>query len=195
MPRYPLRPKFFGQDLCLNGMNFENQTKKIDATTSRTLSNDIIISGSNDKTIKIWSLNKVAKCILTLDGHDWAVFCLRLASKNILISASYDNRIKLWNLTSGRCINILNSHTSSILCIDATDEIVISGSLDKTIKIWLIKTGKCLLTLSGHCSYVKCLLILSNELIASGSGDKTIKIWNINTKLCIMVIIILKIKI
>ena len=78
----------------------------------------------------------MAKCILTLEGHNWAIFCLRLVSRNLLVSASYDSSIKLWNLVNGRCINTLNGHTSSILCIDANEDYIYSGSHDKTIKIW-----------------------------------------------------------
>ncbi len=146
--------------------------------------NTVIISGANDKTIKIWN-TKDGKCMQTLVGHTWAVFCIRLVSKNILISGSYDKTIKIWNLTNGRCLNTLEGHSSSILCIISTNEIILSGSSDKLIKCWQIRSGKCIGTLAGHEGYVKCLYLVSNDKLISGSGDKTIKIWNLNKKECL----------
>jgi WD40 repeat protein len=56
-----------------------------------------IISGSSDKTIKIWCFNSY-QCLVTLDGHKHGVNCVKLNSKSKLISASNDKTIRVWNL-------------------------------------------------------------------------------------------------
>ena len=46
----------------------------------------------------------------------------------MLISGSYDKTIKIWNLTSGRCINTLEEHTSSVLCLVTINDLLILNS-------------------------------------------------------------------
>lgn len=59
-----------------------------------------IITGSNDKTIRIWDLmNKTEDEVLK--GHESAVISLSLIrEKKFLVSASEDNTIRLWNLNN-----------------------------------------------------------------------------------------------
>ena len=94
--------------------------------------NNIIISSSDDRTIKIWDIN-TAKCINTFNGHTEAVYSV-FAINNI-ISGSEDNSIKIWNASTGELINTLNSHTDCVNSVIAIDNIIISGSCDKSIKI------------------------------------------------------------
>jgi WD40 repeat protein len=59
-----------------------------------------LVSGSNDKTIKIWSLDPIEKsaCLKTLIGHSNSVTKLEIAfNKFDLISCSCDGTIKIWN--------------------------------------------------------------------------------------------------
>merc|ERR1712210_203270 len=61
------------------------------------------LSGSWDKTIKLW--NTLAQCKYTIqeDGHqDW-VSCVRFSPNNqnpIIVSAGWDKYVKIWNLTN-----------------------------------------------------------------------------------------------
>lgn len=57
---------------------------------------DVIISGSRDYTIKIWS-TKTYECIRTLHGHDGSVLCLQF-DKEKIISGSSDKTIIIWSL-------------------------------------------------------------------------------------------------
>jgi WD40 repeat protein len=63
---------------------------------------NLIISGSGDKTIRIWDIN-TGKCLKTLEGHyGWvkSVF----AKDNLVISGSNDNTIRIWDIDSGICL-------------------------------------------------------------------------------------------
>ena len=59
------------------------------------LQNGNLISGSDDKTIKIWDLNTKI-CIATLSGHDSLVWALCQLQDGRLISSSYDGTLKIW---------------------------------------------------------------------------------------------------
>jgi WD40 repeat protein len=103
-----------------------------DATHNR------LISGSGDKTIKVWDMAN-GTCIRTLSGHtDWINSLVYDATHNRLISGSDDKTIKVWDMVNGTCIQILSGHTDCInsLVYDATHNRLISGSADETIKVW-----------------------------------------------------------
>jgi WD40 repeat protein len=104
---------------------------------------ELIASGSEDETIKIW--NSVSgECVHTLTGHVGSLFCLEFA-KNLLISSGKDGTIRLWNsLNEWKCIRLLNGHTDNVYClrINLAGHLV-SGSKDKSLRIWNVETGEC----------------------------------------------------
>ena len=51
------------------------------------------MSGSYDKTVKVWDL-KTGECQLTLRGHTAAVLCVQFDDQKI-VSGSYDKKIKV----------------------------------------------------------------------------------------------------
>ena len=58
--------------------------------------NNILYSGSNDRTIRAWSLD-TNECITALQGHTECVNCL-IVHNNMLYSGSYDKTIRAWKL-------------------------------------------------------------------------------------------------
>jgi len=60
------------------------------------LSDRSLISGSSDKTIKIWNI-KTGECIKTLEGINNRVRSLAVLHDGTLASGSDDETIKLWN--------------------------------------------------------------------------------------------------
>ena len=138
-----------------------------------------IISGSADKTIRIWNFEGV--CLNELVGHKGSITCIHFDSQRI-ISGSLDFDIKFWDIKTGLCVNTLNwitkeGHTGAIRCLKADSQKIISCSDDKTIKIWDIETGERLVTLKNHSDGVICLQH-SDFYILSGSFDTTIKLWD-----------------
>jgi F-box/WD-40 domain protein 7 len=64
-----------------------------------------ILSGSCDKTIKVWNFS--GRCLMTLQGHQDAVTCLQFDLHRI-ISGSLDCTLKFWDVHSTRCTNTLD---------------------------------------------------------------------------------------
>jgi WD40 repeat protein len=117
-----------------------------------------IVSGSNDRTLKIWNL-QTGKCDMIFTGHtDW-VNCVAVYVSQKQLADSLIDRVHL-------------------------DGCIISGSDDATVKIFNIQTGKCDITFTGHTNTVNCVAVLSDGRIVSGSDDRTIKIWNPQTGIC-----------
>jgi WD40 repeat protein len=66
-----------------------------------------IVSGSNDKTLKVWDF-KTGNCNMTLNGHSGRVNSCAVSPNNrYIISGSDDNTLKLWDAESGSCISTM----------------------------------------------------------------------------------------
>lgn len=141
-----------------------------------------LISGSNDKTIKVWDLEKF-ECSKTLTGHADMILNLEKLSTSQILSCSRDNTIKLWNLDTGLCTKTFHDDFS-VSCLEKLSENTFASGSFKVIKIWRIDDGSCIRILRGHKNQVQDLVLLSNGLLVSCSLDEKIKIWNIERGDC-----------
>ena len=113
---------------------------------------NLCISGSIDRTCKLWDVNS-GKEIHTLLGHTAEIVSLNFNTDGRqVITGSFDHTIKLWDVGTGKCIHTLSGHHGEISStqFNFSSELCISGSIDRTCKIWNVKTGQCLQTLRGH---------------------------------------------
>lgn len=135
-----------------------------------------IVSGSEDATIRIWSI-RTWQCLKVLSDHTGTVRSLAVY-EDLLLSGSADSTIKVWRIESGICEQTLNEHSDWVesLCIIDSRRIA-SASRDGTIKVWKIGTWKCLQTLTGHSHWVYSLALMNDGSLASASADMSIKIW------------------
>jgi WD40 repeat protein len=71
------------------------------------ISNDRLISGSNDSTIKVWNMNDNS-LITSLTGHKDQMRCLvSLEHDNRLVSIADDNTYKIWDMNTYNCIKTI----------------------------------------------------------------------------------------
>ena len=143
-----------------------------------------IVSGSGDKSIKIWDV-ETGELVRTLEGHTGIVLSVCYSPDNKQIaSGSADQSIKIWNAETGKLVRTLDGHTNWVhsVCYSPDDKRIASGSFDQSIKIWDTETGKLIRTLDGHTDWVRSVCYSpDNKRIASGSADNSIKIWDAET--------------
>ena len=66
--------------------------------------NGEIITGSNDSTLRVWSLSS-GECQAVYDGHMSSVLCLVLTCDGeSVISGSEDKTVKAWHLKTKSCV-------------------------------------------------------------------------------------------
>ncbi|KAJ2850173.1 hypothetical protein J3B02_003699 [Coemansia erecta] len=139
---------------------------------------DKIVTGSRDRTIKIWD-SRTFQCLRTLTGHDASVLCLKY-DQTTLVTGSSDSTVIIWDLAQGRPLQRLVSHTAGVLDVAFNTDYVVSCSKDCTIKIWSRATGKLLRTMAGHRGPVNAVQLYGDRIV-SASGDSLIKMWDVKT--------------
>ncbi|QLE57665.1 WD40 repeat domain-containing protein [Nostoc sp. TCL26-01] len=157
-----------------------------DAVWSVIFSNDgkTVVSGSTDKTIKVWNLD-TGEVISTLRGHRDVVRAMALSHDGqTLISGSGDKTIKIWDFQTLKLKRTLSHHASPVwsVAISPDGQTLVSGHEDGTINIWNFPTGQLLRTIKGHEGRVFSVAMSPDgETFATGGIDKTIKIWGLYT--------------
>lgn len=132
---------------------------------------DVLVSGSWDKTARIW---QSPTSFIELNGHSEAVWAVLIVDNTHVLTASADKTIILWK--SGAKKRTFTGHTEPVrgLCLLGDDRFA-SCSNDSTIKIWSLD-GSLLQTLQGHTSFVYSIAFHKGHLFSTGE-DRTLRVW------------------
>lgn len=167
----------------------------------------ILLSGSADKTIRVWriELSQITRQTSTtvLEGHNNSINCLSVCSgKNLVASGSADATIKIWRLDFtddvlhfelSQTIQILPRFFPLALALhrlgSSNDLVLATAGTKNLVQIFVAPSeGQFGLqaTLLGHEGWIRSLSISwesesaeSDLLLASASQDKYIRLWRI----------------
>jgi len=142
---------------------------------------EMMVSGSDDFTLFLWSPTNDKHPVKRLTGHQQAVNHLAFSPDGRYIaSASFDKKIKLWCGRSGTYITTLTGHVGAVYQVawSSDSRYIVSASKDSTAKLWTLSGTAAKETLPGHADEVYALDWSPNgSTVATGSKDRTIKIW------------------
>jgi len=146
-----------------------------DEVNSVAFDHDIIVSGSSDNTVKVWSKSS-GELLQTIQSHSGFVMSVAVGHE-VIVSGSDDKTVKVWSKSSGELLQTLEGHSNIVWSVAVDHDTIVSGSDDKTVKIWSNSSGKLLQTLEGHSGWVRSVAV-DHDVIVSGSRDKTVKVWS-----------------
>ncbi|CAF1782103.1 hypothetical protein HID58_088942 [Brassica napus] len=159
---------------------------------------NFFVSGSGDRTLKVWSLDGVSedseepinlKTRSVVAAHDKDINSVAVARNDSLVcTGSEDRTASIWRLPDLVHVVTLKGHKRRIFSVEFSpvDQCVMTASGDKTVKIWAISDGSCLKTFEGHTSSVlRASFITDGTQFVSCGADGLLKLWNVNTSECI----------
>lgn len=144
------------------------------------------LTASEDKTIKIWSMDKKNK-IVTLKGHSDIVSCSKVNSTGTYaISSSFDNTVKTWCIENSKSDNDFKHNEKVSYCsFSNTDnsKYILSCSDDKTAKIWSFNSKNPIMNFN-HSACVLCSNFSADDkYIVTSTLNHEVKLWDIRKNL------------
>lgn len=164
------------------------------AINSLATKNNIIVSASDDRTVKLWHLETGKEIFSFFESSEVNSVSI---NDQIIVAVNQKRNITSWNLENKSLNNIFfrTSYDSIAIGLDNHDchegliyslvlsndgKTLFSSGADKTIRVWNTATGQLKSTLKGHTDSVLALAITpSDRFLISGGADKTIRIWNL----------------
>lgn len=109
-----------------------------------SLDGRLIVSGSGDKTARIWDMSDGSCSVLTISdpdslNNDAGVTSVAISPNGTLVAAgSLDTVVRIWDVATGQLVERLRGHRDSVYSVAFTPDGkgLVSGSLDKTLKYW-----------------------------------------------------------
>ncbi|KIX97399.1 uncharacterized protein Z520_06851 [Fonsecaea multimorphosa CBS 102226] len=99
-----------------------------------------LVSGSRDKTLRVWDLETRRLRGKPLSGHSQSVLCLQFdptEKEDVIISGSSDASVIIWRFSTGQKIHeIPSAHEESVLNLRFDHRYLVTCSKDRRIKIW-----------------------------------------------------------
>ncbi|KAJ3130693.1 hypothetical protein HK100_007682 [Physocladia obscura] len=155
-------------------------TGHADAVYCVQFQGNLLTSGSRDRTLKFWDINKKIHCIGSISGHDGSVLCMQHDASKYIVTGSSDSTAIIWSYTTGKILHRLIGHTLPVLDVRFNSTHVVTCSKDCTIRVWNVANGAFLHAMDGHQAAVNAIHI-HGDYVASASGDCMVKLWNIKT--------------
>lgn len=103
-------------------------------------SSQLLVSGSDDHLIKIWSTDD-AYLQHTLRGHDSNITdIVRHPTQPIIVSASSDSTLRVWDVTTGAALYVLDGGSKEVNAVHFSPcpdrPYLVAGGADGTVRIW-----------------------------------------------------------
>ncbi|EKD13555.1 WD domain-containing protein [Drepanopeziza brunnea f. sp. 'multigermtubi' MB_m1] len=168
----------------------------------------LLLSGSVDKTVKIWSNDQSTNrysCIQTLSDHSNSINCIGVSSRSskIFVTGAADFTVKVWSLDDEKVASLRQTINiapkffplSLALCnlADSLESYVLAVAGTKDIIQLYVRDAKnspefkLQATLAGHEGWIRSLEFTqesfnpkSDLILASASQDKYIRLWRIH---------------
>ena len=168
------------------------------------------VTGSEDKTIKVWNPNSLS-VLVNLDANDDAVYSLAYsAEEGVIVSGSADNAVRTWRVTqtgsgdqdtvgrnslqmTGTLVREYNGHQGAVYSVDSglvsrrsennRMTMIASGSADTSVIIWSLRSGNRYETFDESTDAVYAVQFSPNgELVAAGGRDGKVRLYDLRKR-------------
>lgn len=141
---------------------------------------NMLISGSLDKTLRYTDLGASNENCKVIQGHESGVYCLQFL-KHGVASGGGDSVIRMHDMRTGMCHRTLKGHTvGAVRALQFNDTHLISGGTDCTLRFWDLRTGSCMsvVDVGARINALK----FDEQRVIVACADRTLKVYNMETK-------------
>ncbi|KAK0931038.1 hypothetical protein LTR29_016478 [Friedmanniomyces endolithicus] len=157
-----------------------------------------LVSGSMDKTVRVWNLLAQRLIAPPLLGHNGGVLSLQFdpdPARDVIFSGDTNGQVICWKFST-RAITrrLADAHNDAVIAMKMDCDRLATGSADGIVKLWQVDHGsrdtprttqtEHKRSFIGHAGGVNAVDI-SGDLLVSASGDRTVRIWSVSTDLII----------
>nr|CCC46795.1 putative beta prime cop protein [Trypanosoma vivax Y486] len=143
----------------------------------------ILLSCSDDMTIRQWDWSKNWTLTNTHEGHQHYVMGMAINPKDpsTFATASLDCTVKIWSLSSSVPNFQLDGHEDGVNCVDycpvGDKPYLLSGADDRTVRLWDYQTKACLQIFAHHTANVTAVVFHPcKQLIFTLAEDMEMKV-------------------
>jgi WD40 repeat protein len=137
----------------------------------------MIVSGSGDKTVRIWDISSGrCRCVLTDHSH-WVRAVCWSGTGDRVISGSEDGSVLVWDVSRQTCSMIIRGHTEGVTSVSSSRDssLFASGSLYGSVKIYDARTGDVLQSIvNGGTIHSVKFSTYDNKLLCTNWNSVTI---------------------
>ncbi|KAK5150051.1 hypothetical protein LTS14_010416 [Recurvomyces mirabilis] len=158
----------------------------------------ILVSGSMDKTVRIWDLLAQRLVAPPLLGHNGGVLSLQFdpnPGRDIIFSGDTNGQMICWKFSTRTMIGRLtDAHADAVITMKMDGDRLTTGSADGMIKLWQLGHDprdalqptqiEHKRSFIGHAGGINAVDI-SGDLLVSASSDRTVRIWSVSTDMII----------
>ena len=161
---------------------FKGHTDKVTGLAFSTdLDSIYLVSGSADRTVRIWST--VQKKMLHQLDAGTSVTSVGFIDDKTIASAGDENQIRLWNAADGKALAPLPGHRGGVAALatsrSATIKRLASSGADGTIRLWEIDGRKELRSIPRHPGDADALVLSKDgQVVACGGANHTIRVFD-----------------
>lgn len=139
-----------------------------------------LISGSADKTVRLWNLETL-QSRRRYRGHRDFVTALAFAGDGKLFAAAaLDGRIRVWSTRSTRTRRQFRGHQGKVaaLAFSPVGDLLVSAGEDGTVRLWDTRRGKAVRALTGHTGGATAVAFAHDgQRLASAGANGQIRLW------------------
>jgi pre-mRNA-processing factor 19 len=156
-------------------------TKKVTTVAFHAQRESVAVSGSADKTVRVWSL-ETNKASAVIKGHTDAVTGVTLSAPGThLVSVSADSTWAFSDIDQGKVVlSVAGPAPFSCAQFHPDGLILGTGLVDGVVRIWDVKSQQNVANFEGHKDQISSLCFSENGFyLATGAKDATVKIWDL----------------